>query len=156
MEAKYTDPFSMAAVNVFKTALNCEIRPERVQIKEDGLPAHEVSGVILLDGKVCGAAALSVSAPAGFKIVEAMLGAEIDEINADVTDAICELINMVAGGAKTFLSDCQLSLGLPEIVVARSRALRFPADCRPACIQFVSPWGPVAVEVGLAPAKAEC
>jgi chemotaxis protein CheX len=149
MEADYLEPFAMAAENVFQTALGCELTREAVQLKQHSLPVHEVSGVIRLTGKASGAAALSVSSPVAFQIVAAMLDLHVSEINSDVTDAIGELTNMIAGGAKTFLSDYQLSLGLPEIVLHQSRPIDFSPSLHPAAIRFASPWGPLAVEVGL-------
>lgn len=149
MEANYIEPFAMAAENVFKTALNCEIRRESVLLKGHGLPAHEVSGVIRLTGKANGAVALSVSPPVAFQIVAAMLDVRVSDVNSDVVDAVCELTNMIAGGAKTWLSECELSLGLPQVITGRLQAIDYPPDIIPHCISFGSIWGPFAVEIGL-------
>jgi chemotaxis protein CheX len=56
---------------------------------------------------------------------------------------------MVAGGAKAALECYNLSLGLPTVFTGRSRTISFPSSVRPLCIHFHTPWGPMAVEVGL-------
>lgn len=150
MNVNYINPFITAATNVFKTVLDCDIRRQQLSLKQTCAPTFEVSGVISLTGKANGAVALSVSKPVAFKLVEMMLETCVYEINSDVADAVGELTNMIAGGAKTGLSHYQLSLGLPTVFTGRSRTIDFPANVSPLCILFETPWGPMAVEVGLA------
>ena len=159
MNVSYINPFITATTNVFKTVLDCDIRRERLSLKQTSAPSFEVSGVIGLTGKACGAVVLSVSLPVAFKLVEAMLEVQIHEISSDAVDAVGELTNMIAGGAKTGLSHYELSIGLPTVFTGRSRSIGFPANVRPLCILFETPWGPMAVEVGLeesAPAGPHC
>ena len=136
---------------MFKTALGCEIRYERASFKQCSAPAFEVSGIISLTGKVHGAVVLSVSLPVAFKLVDAMLDLQVSEVNSDVTDAVGELTNMIAGGAKTSLTHYQLSLGLPEVITGNSGEIAYPESAQPVCISFGSDWGALAVEVGLSP-----
>lgn len=145
------EPFANATIEVFKTALNCEIRYERASLKQGSAPSFEVSGVISLSGKVHGAVVLSVSLPVAFKLVDAMLDLQVNEVNSDVADAVGELTNMIAGGAKTSLTHYQLSLGLPEVITEACCEIAYPEKARPMCISFASDWGALAVEVGLIP-----
>lgn len=154
MDVNYINPFISATTNVFKTALGCDIRRQHLSLKQNCAPTFEVSGVISLTGKANGAVALSVSKPVAFKLVELMLETQVNEINSDVADAVGELTNMIAGGAKTGLSHYELSLGLPVVLTGRSRTIDFPANVRPLCILFETLWGPMAVEVGLAAPRA--
>ena len=156
MNVSYINPFITATTHVFKTVLDCEIERRQLLLKRSNAPSFEVSGVIGLSGRARGAVALSVSLPVAFKLVETMLDVRVHEINADVVDAVGELTNMIAGGAKTALSHYQLSLGLPTVFTGRLRTIGFPPHVSPLCILFEAPWGPMAVEVGLdAPPSAE-
>lgn len=156
MNASDIDPFITATTNVFKTALDCEIERRGVLRNESRAPSFEVSGVIGLSGKAAGAVALSVSPPVAFKLVETMLDVRVDEINSDVADAVGELTNMIAGGAKTSLSHYELSLGLPIVFTGRSQSIDFQSSACPWRLLFETPWGPMAVEVGLdAPGAAD-
>src|SRR5690348_5315675 len=103
MDPVFIDAFSQAAVNVFKTALNCDVQRDRLVAKDDPAPSFEVSGRIVLTGKVHGAIVLSLSPEMAFRAVEAMLDIQTSEIDSDVIDAVGELTNMIAGGAKTWL-----------------------------------------------------
>jgi chemotaxis protein CheX len=149
MNVSYINPFITATTNVFKTVLDCEIERQQLSLKESCAPSFEVSGVIGLSGKATGAVVLSVSLPVAFRLVEAMLDLRVHEINSDVVDAVGELTNMIAGGAKTGLSHYELSLGLPKVFTGRLRSIDFQAKSRPLCILFDSPWGAMAVEVAL-------
>lgn len=154
MNPRDIDPFALATIDVFKTALGCEIRRDGASLKETCAPEFEVSGVISLSGKMYGAVALSVSLPVAIKLVEAMLDVRVEEINSDVTDAVGELTNMIAGGAKTSLTHYELSLGLPQVITERRCEIEYPPSVRPVCIAFGSDWGALAVEVGLAPKES--
>lgn len=149
MNVSYINPFITATTNVFKTVLDCEIERRSLSLKPSYAPSFEVSGMIGLSGKATGAVVLSVSSPVAFKLVETMLEVRVHEINSDVVDAVGELTNMIAGGAKTFLSQYELSLGLPAVFTGRSRSIDFQSKTCPLCIMFDTPWGPMAVEVGL-------
>ncbi len=149
MDVAYINPFVDAASNVFKTVLNCPIERRLLSLKKSNAPTYEVSGVIGLSGKATGAVVLSVSAPVAFKVVETLLGTQCHEINADVVDAVGELTNMIAGGAKTALSHLEMSIGLPSIVTGRSHSINFASRVPPLCISFDTPWGPMSLEVGL-------
>ncbi|HUY88140.1 MAG TPA: chemotaxis protein CheX [Pirellulales bacterium] len=149
MNVNYINPFITATTHVFKTVLDCDIRRQHLSLKQTRAPTFEVSGVIGLTGKANGAVALSVSKPLAFKLVEVMLETRVHEINSDVADAVGELTNMIAGGAKTGLSHYELSLGLPTVFTGRSRTIDFPASVSPLCVLFETLWGPMAVEVGL-------
>ena len=51
------------------------------------------------------------------KLASAFAGEEMDEGHADFADAIGELANMVAGGAKAQFSGLEVSISLPSVVV---------------------------------------
>jgi chemotaxis protein CheX len=82
-----------------------------------------------------------------------MLMCENTEINGDVVDAVGELTNMVAGGAKAKLAEYQLMVSLPNVITGRDHEVRFPSDVTPICVPFSTKWGALALEVGFAPVR---
>lgn len=92
---------------------------------------------------------LGLSREAALNAAEALLDERPPEINGDVTDAVAELANIVAGGAKAQLEHLQLSVSLPTAITGKNRSIEFPTKLTPICIPFESEWGPVTVEVGL-------
>ncbi|HWB12806.1 MAG TPA: chemotaxis protein CheX [Pirellulales bacterium] len=147
MDVAYINPFIEAASTVFKTALNCDIERRLITFKKTELPGFEISGVIGLSGKVTGAVVLSVSTPLAFKVVETLLGTRVSDINADVVDAVGELTNMIAGGAKTALAHLDMSIGLPSVVTGGSHCITFASRVPPLGILFDTAWGPMTLEV---------
>jgi chemotaxis protein CheX len=155
MRVEYINPFIASLSNAFRTMLGCEAHRKEVTIKSDATPKFDISGIIGLSGRAIGTVVLSLSEQVALKAASTMLMCENTEINAEVVDAVGELTNMVAGGAKAKLEEYQLSVSLPSVITGRDHDVRFPSDVTPICVQFETEWGPLALEVGLAPVPAE-
>jgi len=149
MKAEYINPFITSIISVFDTMLGCELKREAPFVKDSHQPAHEVSGVIGLSGKARGTVVFSLGREAALSATEAMLDERPTEINSDVTDAVGELTNIIAGGAKAQLEHFAMGLSLPNVVTGKGHVIEFPKDAAPICIPFGSEWGPVVLEVGL-------
>ena len=150
MDVEHINPFIQSAINVFGTMLNCPIQRNSLSLKENDAPTYEISGVIGLSGPVSGSVVFSLSREVAFHIAEGFLMEQVSEITAEVVDAVGEVTNMIAGGAKKELSQYALSLGLPTVIVGRNHTITFPKDVKPICVEFTTPWGPISLEVGLA------
>ncbi len=149
MNVKFINPFLTATVSVFDTMLGCTLTRETPYIKSGSQPSHEVSGIIGLSGKAQGMVVLSLSREAALGVTEAMLQERPDTINSDVTDAVGELTNIIAGSAKGQLEHLEMSVSLPTVITGKSHAIEFPSRVTPICIPFQSEWGAVAIEVCL-------
>ena len=79
-----------------------------------------------------------------------MLMMEAKEVDDDVLDAVGELTNIVAGGAKAELEEYQLAVSLPSVITGRNHEVHFPSNVQPICIPFDTDWGEMSLEVGLA------
>ncbi len=149
MDVSIINPFVRSVVNVFATMLDCPVQRDGLAIKRNRSPAYDVTAIIGLSGKARGSVVFSLDRPMAFKVVERLLGEEVREINSTVVDAVGELTNMIAGGAKADLSRFELSLGLPNVVVGKNHVILFPEKAIPLCIAFRTPFGPVALDVAL-------
>jgi len=159
MRVEYINPFIASLSNAFRTMLDCEVKRVAVFLKDRNSPKydppHEISGVIGLSGTAVGTVVLSLSRNVALQAASVMLANQVDEINADVIDAVGELTNVVAGAAKAQLEQHKLMVSLPSVIVGKDHEVRFPSDVTPICVQFQTPWGPLALEVGLAPVRSE-
>ena len=153
MRAEFINPFITAVDNTFKTMLACEVRRGAIALKDNNTPEHCISGIIGLSGKAIGTVVLSLSEDVALKAASAMLIVEKTSLDDDVTDAVGELTNMVAGGAKAELECYQLQVTLPTVITGRDHDVRFPSDVTPICVSFDTDWGPMTLEVGLAPVR---
>jgi chemotaxis protein CheX len=152
MRAEHINPFLSSLTNTFRTMLAIDVSRGNMWLKTDNSALHEVSGVIGLSGRAVGSVVLSLSAELAKRAASHMLMTEIDEINDDVTDAVGELANMVAGAAKAQLEELEMSVSLPNVITGTNYSVRFPSDVKPICIPFTTDWGPLVLEVGLTPA----
>ncbi len=69
-------------------------------------------------------------------------------MNEEVLDAVGELVNIIAGGAKAKLEQHKLELSLPNVVTGLSYDIHFPSQVKPLLIGFSCDWGEVVVEIG--------
>jgi chemotaxis protein CheX len=149
MKVEYINPFLISTISTFKTMLGCVLTRGTPYIKTGSQPEHEVSGLIGLSGKAQGTVVLGLGREAAIRAAEAMLQERPPDINGDVVDAVGELTNIIAGGAKAQLEHLDLSVSLPSVITGKSHSIQFPTKVTPLCIPFESEWGLVTVEVGL-------
>ena len=149
MKAEHINPFLTSTIAAFETMLGCALTRGTPFVKKGSQPEHEVSGVIGLSGQAKGTVVLGLGREAALSATEALLQERPPEINADVTDAVGELANIIAGSAKAKLESLQLSVSLPTVITGKGHCVEFPRHVTPICIPFESVWGPVTVEVGL-------
>jgi chemotaxis protein CheX len=149
MKVEYINPFLASTIAVFDTMLGCKLERGNPYLKNGTQPQHEVSGLIGLSGKAKGTVVLGLSREAALSATEMMLQARPQEINGDVRDAVGELVNMIAGGAKAKLEHLSMSVSLPTVITGKAHCIEFPTKVTPICIPFDSEWGSITVEVGL-------
>jgi chemotaxis protein CheX len=154
MKAEYINPFLVSTISTFKTMLGCVLTRGTPYVKNGSQVEHEVSGVIGLSGRAQGTVVVGLNREAALAATEAMLQERPPDINGDVVDAIGELANIIAGGAKAQLEHLELSVSLPSVVTGRGHCIQFPTKVTPICIPFDSDWGPITVEVGLSESHA--
>jgi chemotaxis protein CheX len=155
MRVEYINPFIASLTHTFRTMLECEVQRGQPSLKDDKTPKYDVSGIIGLSGKAIGTVVLSLSEAVALKAASTMLMSEITSINADVVDAVGELTNVIAGGAKAQLEEYHMSVSLPNVITGRNHEIRFPSTITPICVPFDTVWGPLSLEVGLTAARVE-
>jgi chemotaxis protein CheX len=113
-------PFIDATKEAFTTMLSMPIRRKEVFIKQGYDMYGDVSGIMGLSGTTTGTCALSMPADLAERAIRAMLMTPDDEMLAEseIRDGVGELINMIAGGAKTKLSGTmyKFNMTLPTII----------------------------------------
>ena len=149
MRVEYINPFVTAVLSVFRTMLNCTLTRGQPFRKANCQPMHEVTGIIGLSGKAKGTVVLSLDREAAMRATEALLGERPFSINADVTDAVGELTNIIAGNAKAQLEQYAMSVSLPTVITGKGHCIDSPRAAPAICIPFDCEWGTVMVEVAL-------
>ena len=92
--------------------------------------------MIGLSGKAQGTVVLGLSREAALSATEVLLQERPAEINGDVTDAVGELVNIIAGSAKAKLEHLDMSVSLPTVITGKFHCVEFPTKVTPICIPF--------------------
>jgi len=148
IEIDYINPVITALEDTFSTMLGHTIQRTGLGLKDNNAALHPVSGMIGVSVKAVGTIVLSMCHNVAQKAAGAMLMTEITETDDDVLDAVGELTNIVAGGAKAKLEAFDLRMSLPNVLCGDNCRLHFPPNARPISIPFQCDWGALALEVG--------
>lgn len=113
-------PFVDSTKDTFVTMLATEVKRRQVYIKNGYDMYGDISGVIGMSGPTTGTCALSLPTALAQRLIRDMLMIPQGEAMADsdVNDGVGELLNMIAGGAKTRLSQTpyKFNITLPTII----------------------------------------
>ena len=107
----------LAAQEVFELMLGCKLT-----VPETPSEANlNITSMVGLAGKLCGVLSVRCDGKAAALIASKMLGVDVDKVGAEMTDAMGEVANMVAGNFKNKISglgdSCMLS---PPTVITGS------------------------------------
>ena len=118
MDVRYINPFVKSIKNLFQTMLSTDVafgRPFIPSPEDDW--RTDVSGVIGFSGDASGAVILAFSMDTATKLASQFAGDTMTAEHPDFADAIGELANMVAGGAKPEFEGLDISISLPSVIV---------------------------------------
>jgi chemotaxis protein CheX len=151
VSSKLIMPFVNSTINVFTTMV--KIKPEIAapHLKTDGQTTYDVSGIIGFSGEILGSVVLSFQMVTAKKLVDSLVGMEVDPTSSDFADAVGELANMVAGNAKKDLG-LVASIGVPNVVIGNGHIIGRLTGVPCVVIPCHTSVGDFAVEVNIKPA----
>lgn len=138
MKAEHINPFIISTSEVFKTMVGFEPKKEEVYVREDTSFCNEISGVIGLAGDANGFVIISMPRELALKIYENFAGEQKSDLDADVTDAIGEILNMIAGGAKQIFSrqGIRFKISIPNVIVGKDHHIAKQKATKSLCVRF--------------------
>lgn len=149
MQAEWINPFVTSTVSTFETMLGCGIKRGTPSIKTNRQPHYEVSGLMSLEGMARGIVVVSLDRKVAISATEAVIGHAATSIDADVIDCVCEITNMVAGGANNHLEHLKMRIGLPSVVSGKNHVISYPTGVATISIPFQTDWGPLCVDASI-------
>jgi chemotaxis protein CheX len=149
MNVAFVNPFVTATIHLYKTMLKADITPGTIRVKAEPFPTYDVSGIIGLSGDAKGAIAMSYPKVVALKTISAFLGMELKVVGPELTDAIGELANIVAGNAKLGLTQYNLSISLPNVIYGRDHMMATQSGIPTLLVPFITPYGEFIMEVAL-------
>ena len=137
---QYIQPFIKVCENVFHDFCQTEVKAGRVFFvgKDEYESNWDISGIIGLSGEASGAVAISLKETTAFQVTSILTGEKHTAIDADVTDAIGEIINIIAGNVKKhFEEELKIKISLPTIIKGKAHSIVWPSEkTRIICIPF--------------------
>jgi len=113
----WTPLLEMATREVFELMLGCQLTTNSTAEQ----PTPEVTAMVGLAGMLCGVLSVRCNGKAAALMTSKMLGVDLDKVGPEVSDALGEVCNMVAGNFKNKIAGlaegCMLS---PPTVVTGS------------------------------------
>lgn len=120
MDVRYINPFVRSINNTFEAMCGLPVSVGKPQIKGSGRAGTDVSGVIGFSGDAAGCVVLHFDSDTASKIATKFAGIDVTPDHPDFADAIGELANMVAGGAKAQFDGLDVSISLPNVIVGEN------------------------------------
>jgi len=147
MELPYIEPFLVSVKEVFKTMVHTHLRPGMAFIKVNETSEYDINAIIGLSGAVTGCLVLSMSEEVALKLASAFSGEDISELDEeDCIDAISEITNMIASGAKKSLPGKNILSSLPSTIIGRNKVV-YPHDIPITVIPCETDLGPLKINV---------
>jgi chemotaxis protein CheX len=145
------NPFIHSTVNALETMAFVKPVIGKPHLKADQSPVCDVSGSIGISGETTGTINVNFGRVSICSIVSNMLGETHEKIDETVTDAVGEIANMIAGGAKGEMQakGMNFTIALPNVTVGAGHEHAFPHDVTTIVIPFTTDQGEFTVEVCL-------
>jgi chemotaxis protein CheX len=129
------------------------MQPFIVETKDVPNGTFEVSAVIGLSGSWAGTLVLSCPQEVAGRIISRMVHEPVEALDADISDGMGELVNIMAGNACQHLSERGgqfVYLSIPTVVMGRHRIVWRSRDLPCLVMRFFdSDLGPLCIELNL-------
>ena len=151
MKIEYINPFIESVYDLFTTMLSASISRGDVGVTKDLSDPTAITALIGMSGPARGMVSLSFPGATALKMVNRLLGTTSKVMDDSVSDAVAEIVNIVAGGAKAKfpLEDGAppIDLSIPTVVRGRNYNVDYPSDAVWLEVPFTSDLGPFCLRV---------
>ena len=152
MKVEYINPFIEATYDLFSTMLASKAVRGNVAVAKDQPNPQEMMGLIGLSGRARGMVALAFPTETALAMVNRLLSSDLQAPDDTVSDAIAEMVNIVAGGAKAKMNvdgRAPIDLSLPTVVRGSSFNVEYPSSSVWIEVPFDSELGAFRLRVTL-------
>ena len=145
------DKIIASTIEIFTDMVMMEISVAGEPLSELAVLKNTITGMVGLAGVHKGVLAVHFPTQVALDVTGSFLGMEVEDINADVQDAIGEIANMLGGNLKTILSDRgkDIHLSMPSTIYGDEYSFTSQADVDQTILPFQAPAGVFYVEVEL-------
>lgn len=150
MTIEYINPFVESVTGFFDTMLKCRVR--RGELTRSGPTASaETTAIIGLSGPIRGTVAIILPRATATGMVKRLLGTDEAEAEETISDGVAEIVNILAGAAKSKLpnNDGLIELSLPTVIRGADYTVEYPSDSVRLDMPFTSDLGPFTLRLTL-------
>jgi chemotaxis protein CheX len=152
-DADFLNPFLIATISVLETQASTKAKTGKIFRRAAGESfLGEISGVIsVVTESFAGTFVISFPAQTYLKILSRMLGEECLELNAENSDGVGELTNIIFGQAKVALNQRGFSIqkALPVVLYGADQLVSQVTKSPRLIVPFETDVGAFSIEVGL-------
>jgi|WetSurMetagenome_2_1015567.scaffolds.fasta_scaffold34734_2 chemotaxis protein CheX len=136
-----------AVSEVFSTMLN--LQPIIVPCTNSAVLPLGVSAIVGFGGKLSGFLALHMSPADACFLASGMLGMGFSELDEIVSDAMGEIVNMLAGGLKKYASQTEelFKISIPSVISGNDYSTHAPKDSEQRVLQIQAGHCSIAVQL---------
>jgi len=139
-----------AAVDILAHETGGPVERGQVELQANPYTTDDVTAVVGISGDVSGSLYLSMSEATALRIVGAMLGQAVSELDDIAKSGIAELANVIAGTAGVALGASGLTTNISPPLLLHGAGARLSAvDRQRLVVSLETGLGPVAVHVAV-------
>lgn len=148
MDAKIINLFIESVSELFAMMLNCPVAMDKASVATPVVARQELIGLIGMSGWMRGTVALILPVETACAIAERFAGMPVGSED-ELTDAVAELVNILAGGAKAKLNGGAnpITLSLPNVIRGKGQTILAPSYARWIELAFTSDLGDFHVRI---------
>jgi chemotaxis protein CheX len=123
MDVRFINPFIKSIKNVFQTMMSQSVEFQKPYVQSSITDRPDVSVVIGYSGDASGAVIMAFRKNVAEAVAGALAGVPMDLDHADFADALGEVANMVAGGAKAEFQGLDVNISLPSVIIGEKHEI---------------------------------
>jgi chemotaxis protein CheX len=153
MKVEYIDPFINATRKLMEMMVGIkDFKKKEVFVDQQMDAVFDVSAIIGVTGDCAGSIVLSFTNSVAAEMLSKLLGEPVREFNDDVCDAVCEMVNIIAGNASAELTEKgvgHMERSLPNVIYGSGHSIKSPQNAPCINVVFETELGDFAIQVSL-------
>ncbi len=149
MKAEWINPFIVATRDTFDRMMRLKVSNGKPYLLSAEMNTKDISGMIGLSGSIRGAVVIGFPTDSALRIVNTFMQENFTKLGPDVSDAVGEIANIIAGYVKKFIPTETIDISLPSVVRGEKHMVQMPKDSPVLVIPFESEQGTFVLEVAM-------
>jgi len=152
MDVRLINPFVDSLIEALSMMASMDPVPQKPFIKESSTATHEITSLVsFANDTTAGTVALSLDKTCALDIYARFTGEELSEYSLEARDAVGEIVNMMAGGAKQKFSEegNSFQISLPTVIEGEDSTVEHQNGCPVVVIPLAADDLNMCVEVAM-------